>query len=132
MHPLSDRNVLPLAPPPPQSEEVDSPNVVCHNSTYRFAPKSLGLFQLDSRPRRAAIQVVTHPWFEAGIMLCIVANTTILALADYSAVHGDYTLDRASFRNDLVWHAEWAFGAVFAAECLTKVRATARRRSGRR
>lgn len=61
--------------------------VVVHGNevtAHKFAPRSLYVFNESSWLRQWVIWVVTSRWFERVILLLILMNSIMLALADYS------------------------------------------------
>ena len=76
--------------------------------------------QLPSLARRLA----SNPRFESLILLSIVLSGLASACLDYSTVGPDYEpTGRGSVRNWAILRLEWAFTAVFAAECVVKLTA---------
>ena len=61
--------------------------VVVHDTevtAHKFAPRSLYVFTESSWIRQWVIWIVTSRWFERVILLLILMNSVMLALADYS------------------------------------------------
>ncbi|RLN91057.1 hypothetical protein BBJ28_00004362 [Nothophytophthora sp. Chile5] len=87
-----------------------------------FSPCSLGYFQESSRFRQALIWCITWKRFDQFILVLIFANSTILALADYSKVKANGDLDSSqSVRNAIVNSADTFFTTVFSIECTMKI-----------
>ncbi|KAF1773904.1 Voltage-dependent channel, four helix bundle domain [Phytophthora cactorum] len=66
------------------SDIADRYNFFVHRKRFLFAPCSLGIFPESSRFRQALIWCITWKRFDQFILFLILANSTILAIADYS------------------------------------------------
>lgn len=79
----------------------------------------------DTNPVRAlSARVIQHVYFDRFIILVIVLNSVILALADYTQVSSDGELvSDGSWQNTLLLRSEVYFTAIFTAECVIKITA---------
>ncbi|RLN21075.1 hypothetical protein BBJ28_00010562 [Nothophytophthora sp. Chile5] len=76
----------------------------------------------SSRFRQALIWCITWKRFDQFILVLIFANSTILALADYSKVDANGDLDSSqSVRNAIVNSADTFFTTIFSIECTMKI-----------
>lgn len=109
-------------------------NFSFHGRSFRFATISLGFLDTRNRFRRALAWLVTSRQFEAFILLCIVANSIFLGMADFSHVDAN-TYDLRTDGSDIntfLWTAELAFIAIFTVELVCKVRHVQRNAASRR
>lgn len=88
----------------------------------QFSPCSLGVFPERSRFRQWVIWCITWKRFDQFILLLILTNSIILALADYSHVdlNGDL-LASGSLRNSIVKYSDNVFTTLFSVECTLKI-----------
>ncbi|KAG6963902.1 hypothetical protein JG687_00006278 [Phytophthora cactorum] len=104
------------------SDIADRYNFFVHRKRFLFAPCSLGIFPESSRFRQALIWCITWKRFDQFILFLILANSTILAIADYSKVDDQGDLDSSqSTRNAIVNSADRIFTILFAVECMKKL-----------
>ncbi|KAL3673207.1 hypothetical protein V7S43_000930 [Phytophthora oleae] len=104
------------------SDIADRYNFFAHRKRFLFSPCSLGFFHESSRFRQALIWCITWKRFDQFILLLILANSIILAIADYSKVNADGDLDSSqSIRNAIVNSADRVFTILFAVECSMKI-----------
>ncbi|KAF4133455.1 Voltage-dependent L-type calcium channel domain-containing protein [Phytophthora infestans] len=104
------------------SEIADRYNFFVHRKRFLFAPCSLGIFPERSRFRQALIWCITWKRFDQFILFLILANSIILAIADYSKVDNQGDLDSSqSTRNAIVTSADTIFTILFAVECTMKI-----------
>jgi hypothetical protein len=89
---------------------------------HYFAPTSLGCLPMQSPVRQVAMRVITNRWFDRAILLCIVVNSFIMALADYSVINDRYEpVGESSWRNALADNTEMFFVVAFSLEMLFKI-----------
>ncbi|KAL4151847.1 hypothetical protein PRNP1_008784 [Phytophthora ramorum] len=104
------------------SDVADRYNFFAHRKRFLFSPCSLGVFHENSRFRQAVIWCITWKRFDQFILFLILANSTILAIADYSKVDEQGDLDGSqSIRNAIVTSADSIFTILFAIECTMKI-----------
>jgi len=92
---------------------------------------SLGCIGKDNALRQFCIKLATpNNWFDMFILFCIVANSLVMAMTDYSNVEGmmGKTGDNryepstdGSGRNKFVEMCEYPFNIIFIIECVVKV-----------
>ncbi|KAE9028177.1 hypothetical protein PF005_g2409 [Phytophthora fragariae] len=101
---------------------ADRYNFFAHRKRFLFSPCSLGFFHERSRFRQALIWCITWKRFDQFILFLILANSVILAIADYSKVDAQGDLDSSqSLRNAIVNSADTIFTVLFAIECTMKI-----------
>ncbi|KAG7393764.1 hypothetical protein PHYPSEUDO_004527 [Phytophthora pseudosyringae] len=104
------------------SDIADRYNFFAHRKRFLFSPCSLGVFHESSRFRQALIWCITWKRFDQFILCLILANSVILAIADYSKVDAQGDLDSSqSIRNAIVNSADRIFTILFAVECTMKI-----------
>ena len=89
-----------------------------HGKTFYLAKSSLNLFGEKNKLRRALVWLVKWNWFENFIILCIVANSILLALKDYSDY---YKSDFDAQWNNTIDQIDNVFTYIFIAECIFKI-----------
>ncbi len=94
--------------------------------------KSLFFFDINNPIRQAAIKICQpNNWFDKFILVCIVSNSVVMAMTDYSNIEGmkenPVFADRwepstdGSAMNTFVQVMEYPFNAVFILECVLKI-----------
>eukprot|EP00756_Hemistasia_phaeocysticola_P022354 Hpha_TRINITY_DN15829_c1_g11::TRINITY_DN15829_c1_g11_i1::g.191195::m.191195 len=96
----------------PYAKDLD----VNPNSNYNLNCASQSLWGLDARCglRRACIAIISHPAFDAIIIVCILLNSVMLAM-DHNRDHNGDTLEK------IMWISENTFFPIFATEALIKI-----------
>ncbi|EMD00729.1 hypothetical protein BAUCODRAFT_118469 [Baudoinia panamericana UAMH 10762] len=106
-----DGEAIPHVPLPlPEKEQSPIPEVKLHPkpSTIERNPlrgKSLGIFPPKSKLRKALLEVLVHPLFEASILLLIVVQTIILTVDSAPSV--------ADHPRRTTWGRSWTDFALF-------------------
>ena len=96
-------------------------NFQLHGVWYSYSKTSFGMTE-ESRVRRAFVQIKTNNYFRVSILLIIIVNSIILALADFSEVDSDGNLEtRGSRRNQLVENTDLVFIIIFTVEAIIKI-----------
>uniref|UniRef100_K3WVK7 Ion transport domain-containing protein n=1 Tax=Globisporangium ultimum (strain ATCC 200006 / CBS 805.95 / DAOM BR144) TaxID=431595 RepID=K3WVK7_GLOUD len=99
-------------------------NFDVHGHKRRFANNSLFLLNTKNPFRYYLVWIVEWKWFDRFILLCIVANSIILAFRDYqdpgSITDADGTY-YPNLRNSIVEKSETIFSWIFFAECVMKI-----------
>lgn len=101
-------------------------NFEVHGRKRRFATNSLFFLGSKNPLRYYLVWIVEWKWFDRFILLCIVANSMILAFRDYEDpgslpdANGDY---HQNLRNRIVEESETIFSWIFFAECAMKIMA---------
>ncbi|KDO23606.1 hypothetical protein SPRG_10801 [Saprolegnia parasitica CBS 223.65] len=84
------------------------------------APIALGCLTLQNPVRQLCLALVTSKWFERFIMVCVLANTLLLGLVDYTnAIDG--VPDPTNRRNMLIDHVNAISLYVFLVEASLKI-----------
>jgi len=101
-------------------------NFVAPNGKRKqYAPRSLYIFSANNPIREGCVYLALNKWFDAFILLCIIANSVILAMQDYEDVGSlpeptspDY---RPNAYNQVVDGSEIVFNVIFTMEFVIKV-----------
>ena len=84
----------------------------------KYNARSLMLFTLDNRARRAAIASIEWRWWDRGVLVLIFLNTVQLALFDPFDIPA---LQPHSPQRDAMRTVGVVFSALFLVECLVKI-----------
>jgi hypothetical protein len=71
--------------------------------------------------RKAAIWLFNRREFEPVLLFCVILNSIILALADYSHVDGSNAPRPVGWRNRIVIGSEPVFTSIFVFEACVKI-----------
>jgi len=89
----------------------------------QLAKNSLGCLPINHPVRKFFLNLAYHPIFQRTVILAIMANSTVMAMVDYSVVDpltGDPT-PNGSLRNTIVQTSEPIFTAIFTLEMVVRV-----------
>ena len=106
----------------PEQEHLSISERIQQLSPPKYAQKSFGIFDLNSKIRKWLIQLV-HPGssFDSFILIVIILNSLSMACIDYNVVNEHYEpISEGSWRNKLIENLEIAFILIFFIEFLAK------------
>ena len=90
------------------------------DTTYVFVEYSLFVFHSTNPIRVYLMWLIVQPIFQNGIMMCVILNSVLYAISDYSKVLADGSLDtryQISMRNYILAGCDDVFVMVFVLEC---------------
>ena len=88
---------------------------------YSYSKTSFGMTE-ESTIRQTFVRIKTNHYFRATMLLLVVLNSIILALADFSRVNSDGDLGTAgSIRNQLIEDSDLVFIIIFTLEAAIKI-----------
>ena len=87
-----------------------------------YPENSLYIFNSRTPFRLFMVHLVTHKYFSNFIMVCVILNSIMYALADYRFVTVDGELDpQTSWRNSLIDKGDTIFVIIFSIEMVFKL-----------
>ena len=95
---------------------------VVDGTDYIFANNSLFFLTNESGVRYFFVRMAVNKIFNNLMLFCVLVNSIILALSDFSCVDSDGNLvEQGSWRNTLVANADYVFVVIFSIECIIKI-----------
>jgi len=90
----------------------------CHEQEYEYALRSFWCLSDENTFRKSVVWLVTWQWFNYFIIICILANSFLLAATDYEIrLDPNYESDWMKTQDVL----DLCFTFIFIAECVLKI-----------
>ncbi|KAA0147079.1 hypothetical protein FNF31_07654 [Cafeteria roenbergensis] len=101
--------------------EAEHHTFFVHGKELGYSKNSLFCLDADSSLRWGVIWLVAHPAFEFVTLMLIIANSVVLAMANYAVVTPSGQLDVADPFNRAISESELVFTLLFTVEMLLKI-----------
>jgi hypothetical protein len=96
--------------------------IASNGKMHYYAPYAMGFLSMENPIRQMAMRSITNRWFDRAILLCIMVNSLIMALEDYSVIDDEYEpIGENSWRNSLADNTEMFFVVAFTLEMVFKI-----------
>mmetsp|Transcript_6094 Transcript_6094/g.8195 ORF Transcript_6094/g.8195 Transcript_6094/m.8195 type:complete len:163 (-) Transcript_6094:20-508(-) len=85
---------------------------------YLFSKSSMNCMSDSNRLRQLCVKVIVNKWFDRLIILCIIANSLLLASKEYDE---KYDVSYKSEWNAILDTLDIVFSVIFLVECILKI-----------